>query len=114
MSRGILRNLHDGLKILGNGEVTKKFTVRAHKFSQSAQEKLQAAGGTVEMLAAERQLDYDRGAAAGAVHSRTEEAHSVRPDDVPDLCASERTFPFPASTTHKLRSDLQAAARAAC
>ena len=54
MSRGILRNLHDGVKILGNGEVTKKFTVRAHKFSQSAQEKLQAAGGTVEMLAAER------------------------------------------------------------
>ena len=54
MSRGILRNLHDGVKILGNGEVTKTFTVRAHKFSKSAQEKLQAAGGTVEMLAAER------------------------------------------------------------
>ncbi|HLJ53533.1 MAG TPA: 50S ribosomal protein L15 [Chthonomonadaceae bacterium] len=54
VSRGILRNLHDGLKILGNGSVTKQFTVRAHKFSQSAQEKLQAAGGTVEILAAER------------------------------------------------------------
>ena len=54
MSRGILRNLHDGLKVLGNGDVTKSFTVRAHKFSQSAQEKLQAAGGTVEILAAER------------------------------------------------------------
>ncbi len=54
MSRGLLRNLHDGLKILGNGDVTKSFTVRAHKFSQSAQEKLQAAGGTIEILAAER------------------------------------------------------------
>jgi large subunit ribosomal protein L15 len=54
ISHGLLRNLHDGVKILGDGEVTKKFTVRAHKFSQSAQEKLQAAGGTVEMLAAER------------------------------------------------------------
>ena len=54
MSRGILRNLHDGLKILGDGDVSKSFTVRAHKFSQSAQEKLQAAGGTVEILAAER------------------------------------------------------------
>jgi len=54
VSRGLLRNLHDGVKILGNGEVTKKFTVRAHKFSKSAQEKLEAAGGTVETLAAER------------------------------------------------------------
>jgi large subunit ribosomal protein L15 len=54
MGRGILRNLHDGVKILGNGAVTKKFTVRAHKFSKSAQEKLEAAGGTVESLAAER------------------------------------------------------------
>jgi large subunit ribosomal protein L15 len=54
MERGILRNLHDGVKILGDGEVTKKFTVRAHKFSASAQEKLQSAGGTVETLAAER------------------------------------------------------------
>ena len=52
--RGLLRNLHDGVKILGNGDVTKSFTVRAHKFSKSAQEKLQAAGGTVEILAAER------------------------------------------------------------
>lgn len=54
MGRGLIRNLHDGLKILGNGDVTKSFTVRAHKFSQSAQEKLQAAGGTIEILAAER------------------------------------------------------------
>ena len=54
MSRGILRNLHDGVKILGDGEVTKVFTVRAHKFSRSAQEKLQAAGGTINTLAAER------------------------------------------------------------
>ena len=54
LERGVLRDLHDGLKVLGTGEVTKKFTVRAHKFSKSAQEKLQAAGGVVEVLAAER------------------------------------------------------------
>ena len=54
LASGLLRDIHDGLKILGNGEVTKKFTVRAHKFSQSAQEKLQAAGGTIEVLEAER------------------------------------------------------------
>ena len=53
VANGVLRDIHDGLKILGNGEVTKKFTVRAHKFSQSAQEKLTAAGGSVEVLRAE-------------------------------------------------------------
>ncbi len=47
---GLLRDIHDGLKILGNGEVTKSFTVRAHGFSQSAQHKLEAAGGTIEIL----------------------------------------------------------------
>ena len=54
LERGLLRDLHDGLKVLGTGDVTKKFTVRAHKFSKSAQEKLEAAGGVVEILAAER------------------------------------------------------------
>jgi large subunit ribosomal protein L15 len=54
MASGLIRDLRDGLKVLGTGEVSKKFTVRAHKFSKSAQEKLQAAGGTVETLAAER------------------------------------------------------------
>jgi large subunit ribosomal protein L15 len=54
MANGMLRNLHDGVKILANGEVSKAFTVRAHKFSKSAQEKIVAAGGTVEVLAAER------------------------------------------------------------
>jgi large subunit ribosomal protein L15 len=48
---GILRDLRSGLKILGDGEVTKSFTVRAHKFSRTAEEKLKAAGGTVEVLA---------------------------------------------------------------
>jgi large subunit ribosomal protein L15 len=50
LATGLLRDIHDGLKILGNGEVTKAFTVRAHKLSVTAQEKLQAAGGTIEIL----------------------------------------------------------------
>ncbi|MHB9036059.1 MAG: 50S ribosomal protein L15 [Armatimonadota bacterium] len=40
----------DGIKILGDGEITKSLTVRAHKFSKSAEEKLKAAGGTAEVL----------------------------------------------------------------
>jgi large subunit ribosomal protein L15 len=53
IASGLLRDLHAGLKILGNGEISKKLTVRAHKFSKSAIEKLQAAGGTAEVLTAE-------------------------------------------------------------
>ena len=40
----------DGLKILGDGEVNKKLTVRAHKFSKTAAEKIEAAGGKVEVI----------------------------------------------------------------
>ncbi|NLY45220.1 MAG: 50S ribosomal protein L15 [Tissierella sp.] len=40
----------DGIKILGNGEVTKKLTVQAHGFSKSATEKIEAAGGKVEVI----------------------------------------------------------------
>ena len=50
LERGIVRDLHDGLKILGDGDLTKKLTVKAHKFSKSAVEKLQAAGGAAEVL----------------------------------------------------------------
>ena len=51
IAAGVLRDIRDGLKILGDGDVTKSYKVSAHKFSQSAQEKLTAAGGTIEILA---------------------------------------------------------------
>ncbi len=50
INSGIIKNLKDGLKVLGNGELTKALTVRAHKFSKAAEEKLKAAGGTAEVL----------------------------------------------------------------
>ena len=40
----------DGVKILGNGEITKKLTVQANKFSASAKEKIEAAGGKAEVI----------------------------------------------------------------
>lgn len=40
----------DGLKVLGNGEITKKLTVRAKKFTKTAEEKITAAGGTAEVV----------------------------------------------------------------
>jgi large subunit ribosomal protein L15 len=47
----LVRGRFDVLKILGNGDVTKKLTVSAHRFSKSAQEKISAAGGTTTVLA---------------------------------------------------------------
>ena len=47
---GIVKNPKDGIKILGNGEITKKLTVKANAFSASAKEKIEAAGGTAEVM----------------------------------------------------------------
>lgn len=47
---GILKNVHDGVRILGNGELTKALTVVANGFTKSAAEKITAAGGKVEVI----------------------------------------------------------------
>jgi len=49
---GAVRKLGDGLKILGNGELKRKITVKAHIFSASARQKIEAAGGTAEIIGA--------------------------------------------------------------
>lgn len=47
---GIVKNQQDGVKILGNGELTKKLTVKAAAFSASAKEKIEKAGGKAEVV----------------------------------------------------------------
>jgi len=47
---GVIHKLNDGLKILGSGELKRKILVKAHLFSKSALAKLQAAGGTAEVI----------------------------------------------------------------
>ena len=47
---GIVKNPRDGVKILGDGELTKKLTVKVNAFSKSAEEKITAAGGTCEVI----------------------------------------------------------------
>jgi len=47
---GIIKNIHDGVKFLGRGEVTKNLTVKASVFSASAKEKIEAAGGKTEVI----------------------------------------------------------------
>ena len=46
----ISKKVKDGLKILGNGDLTKKLTVKANAFSEAAKEKIEKAGGTVEVI----------------------------------------------------------------
>jgi len=47
---GLVKKVNDGIKILGDGDLTKALTVRAHKFSSTAAEKITAAGGKTEVL----------------------------------------------------------------
>ncbi len=47
---GLVKSIKDGVKVLGDGEITKKLTVRANKFSKTAEEKLKAAGCAVEVV----------------------------------------------------------------
>jgi len=50
LEKGILSKCEYGVKILGNGEITKKLTVRANAFSASAKEKIEKAGGKAEVI----------------------------------------------------------------
>ena len=56
IEKGIIKNINtgiqttDGVKILGNGELTKKLTVKVNAFSETAKEKIEAAGGTAEVI----------------------------------------------------------------
>ncbi len=50
MEKGIVKNPRDGVKILGNGELTKKLTVQVNAFSATAKEKIEALGGKAEVV----------------------------------------------------------------
>lgn len=50
LERGIINKTADGVKILGNGELTKKLNVKVNAFSDSAKEKIEALGGTAEVI----------------------------------------------------------------
>jgi large subunit ribosomal protein L15 len=50
VAMGLIRSRHEGVKVLGKGELSKALTVHAHKFSQSAVAKIEAAGGKVQVI----------------------------------------------------------------
>jgi large subunit ribosomal protein L15 len=50
MKAGLIKKTLDGVKVLGNGELTKKLTVKANAFSAAAKQKIEAAGGKAEVI----------------------------------------------------------------
>ncbi|MDN5304120.1 MAG: large subunit ribosomal protein [Fusobacteriaceae bacterium] len=50
LEKGVVKKINDGIKILANGELTKKLKVVAHKVSKEAKNKIEAAGGEVEII----------------------------------------------------------------
>ncbi len=54
VSRGVVKKLHDGLKILGRGKVERALTVKAHRFSGSAKQLIEAAGGKAVLIEASK------------------------------------------------------------
>lgn len=50
LEQGVIKKLYDGLKILGDGDIDRALTVKAHKFTKSAVEKIEKAGGKAEVI----------------------------------------------------------------
>ncbi|HBM81679.1 MAG: 50S ribosomal protein L15 [Clostridiales bacterium] len=50
LEKRVIKKSLDGIKILGNGDITRKLTVKAHKFTKSAAQKIEAAGGKAEVI----------------------------------------------------------------
>ena len=50
LEQGVIKKLYDGLKILGDGDINRAMTVKAHKFTKSAVEKIEKAGGKAEVI----------------------------------------------------------------
>jgi large subunit ribosomal protein L15 len=72
--KGILRNTRKPVKILASGELTKKLSVTAHRFSLAAKEKIEAAGGTVVELTERKQKKRERGQAPAMTLDEAEAA----------------------------------------
>jgi large subunit ribosomal protein L15 len=52
LARGVIHRTLDGVKVLARGDLDRSLTIKAHKFSEEAKRKIEAAGGTVEIIAA--------------------------------------------------------------
>jgi large subunit ribosomal protein L15 len=82
VEKGILKNTKIDVKLLGSGKVSKRLTIRVHAISASAREKIEAAGGTVELLREPKvRKRRSRAAAAPAAEEAPEQADETPTDD---------------------------------
>jgi large subunit ribosomal protein L15 len=90
LEKRLIRNTRTDVKILGNGELTKKLTVTAHLFSKTAAEKIEAAGGTATALRPPREERRKKRAKAKAPGAGGEsEAVEAEPAETPEAAESE-------------------------
>ncbi len=87
---GFIKGRFDGIKVLGNGELTKKLTVKAHKFSGTAKDAITKAGGSVEELA----LMVHKPEAAAKAHAG-KGVKAAKSGDVPTCCQPRCCKPRP-------------------
>jgi large subunit ribosomal protein L15 len=85
VAKRLIRNTRTDVKLLGVGDVTKKLTVRVHAISASAREKIEGAGGSVELLREPKPPKKRRHRAKPAAA----EAPEAAPDDQPEAAAEE-------------------------
>ncbi len=78
--RKIVKQFRDGLKVLGEGELSKKLTVHAHKFTGAAKEKIEAAGGQSVLLAGAEEANEAEAKDAPKAEAVAEEAPAEEPD----------------------------------
>jgi large subunit ribosomal protein L15 len=80
---GLIKNTKTDVKLLGDGEVSKKLTVRVHAISASAREKIEAAGGTVELLR-EKKVKKVRHKAAAPATTDEEPEETTEATETPE------------------------------
>jgi len=84
---GLITKIKDGLKILGSGELKRAIHIKAHLFSQSALEKIKAAGGTAEVIPGVKRAETK---APPPVRVRTPKPVAAAPADVPEAGTAEK------------------------
>jgi large subunit ribosomal protein L15 len=88
---GLVRKLSVDVKVLGEGELTKKLSVTAHSFSKSAVEKIEAAGGTITRLREPVQRKKKKHKAAAPTAEEPEASEAPEADESPDEGPEEET-----------------------
>jgi len=105
--RSLAKKRYDVLKILGNGELSKKLNVSAHRFSQSAQEKIEQAGGTVTVLAGKKPVVKNKQASAKSAGAESAPATEEAPasDVVEEVEETVETDETPAAEASSESAD---------